>query len=634
MKYSEQRINFWTELWQDLIKNFLKKSAFGLNLYSPHILVEDIIVEIEENHFQNLDNKKFLYNRLNFFIDNDQVIKKEMRSKFNIVRKNFEPPKFNYLLEALNDIRNNFESGFYFDKSLILLVDSLILEEEITNDFIKSCKYLSEVLIIEFIKRNYSLDDIKKFAEYIFDEYEYENSDKIRVFTNFPHGIDYENYWIAEDEVDPKFYAEVRDLMDTLTSRERLLSLSNLYYKKTEKVYYIFIVEGLKGDTVVEIGGVTFYSLNSKRFTNMPDNPTEDYENLQQDREEIDRFLQAAVEVDYLKPRSSLKQAINKMENSLDLISCYYNNNTALEIDISNYVIVKDNSWKYFGSGTDKRQVFSKHLEALDLTTVKIFDELIDKGILWVENSNNKAVWKIKNALHWYRKAQESRKDEDKLLNFWISIENLFFEKEILSDVLKKNKNSKFHIIQEIIASNQIFAFIYNYGWDLYRHYNNQVNHAFYKPKLSLPNELIQKAQLNKKKGEKIYLEEFINSLEEIKIYEINPFFLEEIEKTLKFYKDIKTTKKIIQEQIEQIQNDILMIYRLRNLVVHNAHFDNSLLEYHVWKIEQFSGNFLRSVIRNLEEDRSLSDIILKIHFKREHFENEIEIGKFDIFNK
>lgn len=74
------------------------------------------------------------------------------------------------------------------------------------------------------------------------------------------------------------------------------------------------------------------------------------------------------------------------------------------------------------------------------------------------------------------------------------------------------------------------------------------------------------------------------------------------------------------------------MIYRFRNLIVHNAHFDNTLLPYYVWKVKQFSGNLIRSIIKHLDVNKSLTEIILEIHYKREHLIAELERGKFEMF--
>lgn len=631
MTNSEERIEFWKELWTDLISNFLKRPAFGLKLYNPHILVEDIISEIEDNSFKNLDNKNYFYAQLNYYLENDPAIKACLHSKFQIARRNFEPNKSNYLLEILKDVKTSFSSGFYFEKSLDLLIEILLNEEIITKEFIDECRYLSQVIIIEFMKRKYTLEDIKDFTKHIFENYKYE--DDGRLVTSYPHNLSYTDYERIDNKTNPQFYTDVKEIIDNLTISKRLKALSTLYNKKAEKVHYIFVVEGLKGSVNIEIAGITFYSLDQNRFTKIFDNKEFDEENLQMNKEDDFEFLQAAVEVDYLTSKSSLLQAINKLENALDLISCYYNTKTPLELDISRYIVVKDNKLIHWSSGTDKRARFQKHIDSLDIQDFNSnFEILMDKDILW-KNFTDKSVLKIRNAIHWHRKAQESKKDEDKLLHYWISIENLFTETN-LAEILKKNKTGKIHIIQEVISSNQILPFIFGYGWDLYWHYDNKSHKLHHSQKMIIPDELIEKANFNRKTGEKIYLKKFIDCLDEIEPYETNPFFVEQLRQVKEFYKNPKIAKEIIDKQIEQIQTDLLMIYRFRNLIVHNAHFDNTLLKYYVWKIKQFSNNFLRSIIENLENDKTLPEIIFSIHAKREHFLNDMEMGKFDVFDQ
>jgi hypothetical protein len=631
MTKSEERIEFWINMWESFIKNFLKKPSFGLNLYNPHILIEDIISEIEDNSFKNSDNKKYFYSKLNYYIENDPVIKKDLSSMFQIARRNFEPNKSNYLLEILKQIKLSFSNGFYFEKCLDLLIYLLTNNNEITEDFIKESNYLSQVMIIEFVKRKYSLEDIVNFPKQIFEGYEYEEDG--RLVTNFPHGLDPNDYDTIDNKTEPKFYEDVKQIMDSLTNFKRLKALLNLFNKKTRKVYYIFVVEGLKGSDNIDIAGVTFYSLDKKRYTEIPENPDFDEENLQMIKKESYKFLQAAVEVDYLTSKSSLLIALSKLETALDLISCFYSVQTPLVVNSSNYLVVEDNKCINWFSGTDKREKIHKHIDSIDVKDLNIYlDIILEKDIQW-NDFNDKSVRKIKNAIHWHRKAQESNNDEDKLLNYWISIENLFTESN-LSEILNKSKSEKINIIKEVISSNQIFNFIYGYGWDLFFHYYNQFQNLFQSHYLSMPDELIERANFNKKNEDVINLKEFINCIGEIKLYETNPFLFEQLRQIEAFYNNAKEAKTIIENQIEQIQNDLLMIYRFRNLIVHNAHFDNTLLKYYVWKINQFSNNFLKSIIKNLDKEKTLEDIIFSIQTKKEHFFNEIDSGRFEIFER
>jgi len=54
----DSKIIYWIDLWEDLIKNF-NKSSYGLNLYNPHLLITDIIDELETEQFKNKRNKKY-----------------------------------------------------------------------------------------------------------------------------------------------------------------------------------------------------------------------------------------------------------------------------------------------------------------------------------------------------------------------------------------------------------------------------------------------------------------------------------------------------------------------------------------------------------------------------------------------
>ena len=118
MNSVEIKIKFWIELWEDLIKNFLKKS-YGLSLYSPHILIEDIITEIEENKFKNKENKKYFYSKLNEFIKNDEVIISNLKSEFTLLRKDFNSNKVNYILALSKKINESFKNGIYFTRQAV-----------------------------------------------------------------------------------------------------------------------------------------------------------------------------------------------------------------------------------------------------------------------------------------------------------------------------------------------------------------------------------------------------------------------------------------------------------------------------------------------------------------------------------
>jgi len=622
---------YWIELWEDLISNFLKGS-FGLTLYNPHILIDDIISEIEDNSFKNPDNRKFFYNKVTYYLENDIIVKNKLKSQFKLLRQIFNTERINYILEASKEIKYLFQQGLYFDTSLELVLELLTTEEESKPDFVYSLDYLTQGLIVELIKKGYSIEDIKVFLKNIFDDYHI--YDKNILQTKFPHEYDFEAYLNPNGAYDrERFNRDVVGYISNLSIKDRIQKLSYYYYKKKEKVHYIFLIEGFKGEVEVNVADVSFYSLNVKRYVKtLMDNI--DFEDLQR-YDKNERYIQAAVEVNILMPKSSLSDALTKLENALDLISCYFNLRTDLNIDSSNYIIVKEEKLIFSSLGSKKRESSKKHFKSLDLLEQKIHLEKLNKHyFLWNNlNLNNKSVSKIKNALHWYKKGDQSLKQEDKMLNYWIALENLFnLDIDIKLDILNDTNKSKFHLIQEIILSVQIFDFIYDYGWELYHYYNDIV--SFPIPYgIKLPEDLVLRANLNLPVGENIYLKNFIESLNEIKSFESNPFLIDKIDKVLSFYEDSSKAKKVIFGHIQEVKNDILMVYRFRNLIVHNAYYDNTLLPYFVWKIKDYSGKLIRKLVSSYSTEQNLSELLIRMHLKKEKFMFDFENGKVNLFD-
>lgn len=493
---------------------------------------------------------------------------------------------------------------------------------------------MTQNIIVELIKIGYDLEDIKKFIRNIFDNYTIQND---ILSTNYPHSVIYENYENEKGFDRLNLNQDIINEISALTKEERIKSISYYFYKKKERANYIFVVEGLKGKIDLEIGGVIFYSLDKRRFIS-PNENSYDHEDLQRYVfEEKEKFIQASIEIDYLLPKSSLNNAITKLEYALDLIGCYYNTKTIVEVNPSNYIIVKNGKFISSSWSRDKNEKFYKHINSLDLNKYRQQLNKLNKfDFIWIEkNTNNKAKSKLLNAIHWYNKAQKSAKQEDKMLNYWIAVENLFnLEFDIKNDIIPNPKKGKINLIQEIISSIQIFEFVYEYGWELFHHYENIVNNPFDKKEI-FPKELVLKANLKSKDGENIYLKKFIESLPEIREFEKDLFIQQKIDSLINFYNNSTESKEIISKQINIIENDILMIYRFRNLIVHNAHFDNALLPYFVCKIKDYAGDLIRKLINEFnDKDKELSSLMIGIYLKREEFLCNLDLGKVNLFDK
>ncbi|GGG95790.1 hypothetical protein GCM10011416_11820 [Polaribacter pacificus] len=626
------RTTFWIELWEDLIKDFLKKS-FGLSLQTPHTLIEDIITEIEENSFKNKNNKEYFYSKINDYSENDPVIKKQFASKFKLLRSNFNSDRTKLILEIAKNIKVEFEKGKYFDNNLELLCKHLNKNEPIDIQFISDIKNLTQNVIVEFIIKGYSLKDTEKFSSNIFDEYHLHSKISNTYYSNFPHNINH-NIYISNDGVYDyeKFNKELKKIIDNLTTEKRIRTLSYYYYKAKERANYIFEIRGIKGSALLKIAGVTFYSLDKKRFiTKEASSAREILNSKNKDNEE--KFVQVSVEIDdYLLPNSSLSKALNKLENAIDLINCYINNKTSIEVNSSNYII-EQNGDCVFGSWSANKEA-KKIMDSLDLKDYEEYLLKINKhSFLWDLKKPNTNT-KLLNAIHWYSKAEQATRQEDKILNYWIAIESLFKkDKTVIDEVIKSNRKSEIQLIQEIVSANKMFSFIYDYGWEVYYYYSNSVQSVFNKNPYGFSEELILKANLKTRFGEKIYLNKFVQHLGEINKLEKDIFKKQQNQKIIDFYSESTTSIKVIQNQISVIKNDILMIYRLRNLIVHNAHFNNALLPYYVWKAKNYTGSIIRELISTEDiDDNKISNALINIYLRKEELLLDLKNNTVDLF--
>src|SRR5690606_7548201 len=130
---------------------------------------------------------------------------------------------------------------------------------------------------------------------------------------NYPHGINSRFYENESGIIDnTRLNQDIISHIDSLSIKDRINRISYYYYKETQKAYYIFVVEGLVGDIDLTFGEVIYYSLNKRSFVD-DKSKYKKYEQLQDD-DTKEKFIQVAVEVDFLLPKSSLSTAIAKIE--------------------------------------------------------------------------------------------------------------------------------------------------------------------------------------------------------------------------------------------------------------------------------------------------------------------------------
>jgi len=118
-KNIRDKIEYWIFIWNDLIDNYMKTN-YGLNFSNIHILIEELLEEIEFNNLKNSNNKKFFRDSLGVLLKEDVVIKTEFNTEVNSLIEYLNANKNNYVKSICNHIDLTiFKSRKYIKKFII-----------------------------------------------------------------------------------------------------------------------------------------------------------------------------------------------------------------------------------------------------------------------------------------------------------------------------------------------------------------------------------------------------------------------------------------------------------------------------------------------------------------------------------
>ncbi len=134
--------------------------------------------------------------------------------------------------------------------------------------------------------------------------------------------------------------------------------------------------------------------------------------------------------------------------------------------------------------------------------------------------------------------------------------------------------------------------------------------------------ELIKKANLDVKAGDKYYVSTFFACLPQICDEIKDKMYKEELSELQNFYSD----KSIIKEFMNKVSEDVTLIYRLRNLIAHNATYSFFQTKLYAHKANFLCGILIHSIIYACSKyNLDVNHAILQIHFECRLFETDID---------
>jgi hypothetical protein len=630
----DDKIQYWIDLWEDLIENF-NQNLYGLDLINPQLVIKELADEINFNHLRNQENKNYFKNKIGSLINRDPILKENFRSDFSLLLKEFDTESNLYLLQLCKAILDIFRTGIYFEAAYNLLKTRLLDSnwEEKDQEHIN---ILSQHLIVELLLKGYTLDSIKGFPDRLFGIYEEEQG---TLSTSYPYSTNWKDFKTATGFDRENFNQAVKAEMDSLSIDQRLQRFSGYYLAQPTEGYFIFQVEGLKGSADFNIGNVNFYSPQNKKYRILQGDFSADGEIFSTTNGQY--FINAAVRMSYVDTDAAKMKAVEILDKALDLIRCYLQIETKLEIRSDNYVIAGLNG-ENLGSGIEKsaRHESYRWRKSLDLNKdpiemryggllKKIFDKTGEFLFLPLE-SQSELEQKIGYSLHWYRKAEETNNSEDKLLNYWIVIENLLTFKPLQANSILpiKQADTKSLFAKELLSHLQVHQFISDVGLQLYNDLSWLIRHS----QLILPSSLIEACNLRIEADidVELSLEPLVSNLSEILNATDRRIIKQKCIFAQRFYSDNEFAKEELNKQLRQFGDDILLIYRYRNKIVHNAQFDTTILPYFVQKARKFAEQLLERIIyqRSIAQVKTIEEIIVADYTKVKRIMNGLNSRK------
>jgi hypothetical protein len=628
-----EKIQYWVDMWEDSIDNFNKR-LYGFDLINPHVLIKEIIDEINSNHLQNDENRKYFRRKLSV-ASCDPTLTPQSYSEFFLLKSEFDKGSNPYLLQLCQIVLNAFRSGKYFTEAFDLLRTKLLNSVWEDKDQ-ESIITLSHHLIVELLLKGYSLKKIKYFPRNLFTGYEEEFG---VVRTEYPKNTNWQDFIKNDNDVDQQAYNQaVKAEMDSLNIEQRLQRFSSYFSTVPEEGYFIFQIEGLKGHADFNIGNVNFYSPQDKRYIYKGDKfflKTELFDNTEEGY-----FINAAVRLSYIDQKAAKLQAIEILDKALDLLRSHITIDTNLQIRDESFLIADTEGWgQSFSFGQSTRHEHWRLFLSYDLDLYPIstlsggkLSELFEKTsefLFLPLDKQTEIERKISYSLHFFRKGEETTNIEDKLINYWVVIENLLsFKPSKINIILPKNESedSKASIPKEVIPRLFVSQFIQQVSFQLYWYLWALIESS----DLSLPLELIEACNLNRQmdSGEiALSSKPLLANLQPLIDLIDRKIVKEKCIFTQKFYNDKSFAKDLLKRQMEHIKDDIILIYRYRNQIVHNAQFDSTVLPHFVRKARELSKYLLKRIVyeRSVDKNINVEQIIIADYTRANRILHKLE---------
>ncbi|MDI1278471.1 HEPN domain-containing protein [Methylobacter sp.] len=565
-------LDYWEDLWSGVSS---KRDV--LKTFNPRVVIRELLDEITLNKVSNKANEEFFKRTLGNYLKSDPGSSKRLKLYLQMIMREIDLSKHRpqYLPSLCKSALKVFDDFEYFEDCIESLLEIIDFNQLDTTSK-TSIKQIVNHLIVELREVGYTDEEIRKFPQKIFSSIWHRDQ---YCYWDFPHQFTCSN-WKNENEL--KIYNQkIEAYQSTLTVRDRIRGLLTIARKNKESTRYVFRVNGMTGTGELEIADVLFYSPLKKRLLIPTDYIDPDNEREFFNCKKSAQPINASILVEAISTKSGEIVARSKVEKAFALCRRIMNGENRLWLSKSHLALdingnLLETSFHTFENPDDDfTKLFSLDPQkqiGLEDRRVKIEEtKRIAEENGWGRRFNE--------ACYWLKRADESDSNIDMLLSYWICIETLCAKGEGGNTnwfVTKVGQTeTDIFLIREVVGKMRAVAKCYEHGWMVH----GQLSMPRFSPqKLDIPQNLMDKAQLNSSEGQRIFLKNLISCSEEIKNYLQEGLLKEHLEELHGFYTDKNIALSALKTHLQTTQDELAFIYRMRNKIAHDGSSEHPLL--------------------------------------------------------
>lgn len=610
-EYKNKNIIFFINLLDEYIeKEFFTEDD---NIFSILHILSEVLLECESNNLRNSDNNKLLCKKIDYILKNDYLIMPENKKELNYLKEEIYSKNDNIVRAITYQLKEKISSKLFFDH----LIEKFITyaEDDDENNSIE-IRNLFESIVIQLMYIGYpfkiiikKIEDLLSFSS-INPNWNYEFPQ-----TLFP--IEFINNRLTREQLN--------ELINNLSFKERMKYIKKFFAVDYKTYYFITTINGISLDSepVKANNDIVLYNPTQSKIYPLCD----ECDLFKENKSIIDykRNVNVSIRVKAICYEAVPKLAKEKLSNFINLLKVLtpdnnFEMNNKQTLILNSKKEIRSTNYCKYENKYEKRTFERSILQGNNIFAENIVTEWNRNTAFLLNDSNkdNKNYQVLLKSIKKYSEGIESTNDQEAVLKFWSALECLFD-----NDLKIKNELSKFELIKLIIPLHTTISNKYQHVAMLFKKlriatysYSTDMNMRNENKKIDIPDSVLKEVNLITNKNV-ISLKKLALNCHKIKEFcSDDLYYHEKVNYVSDLYEKDNYAFKEFKKITEKYKDDITIIYRLRNQIIHNADSNDITTNFYLPMLKKMVVIFINSIIDGLIKDNkaNINQVITKIY--------------------